>query len=89
MSKLCYKPTCGRRHGGCGHQEAGAEDFIEKPIDDSKLVAAINRGLARRFELQQQQETIQDLRARFDRLTPREVQVLMRKFQPSHNALEN
>ncbi len=55
--------------------KAGAEDFIEKPIDDSKLVAAINRGLARRFELQQQQEAIQDLRARFDRLTPREVHV--------------
>ena len=55
--------------------KAGAEDFIEKPIDDSKLVAAINRGLAGRFKLGQQQETIQDLRARFDRLTPREVQV--------------
>jgi two-component system, LuxR family, response regulator FixJ len=55
--------------------KAGAEDFIEKPIDDRKLVAAINQGLARRFELQQQQESIQDLCARFDRLTPREVQV--------------
>jgi two-component system, LuxR family, response regulator FixJ len=55
--------------------KAGAEDFIEKPIDDNKLVAAINRGLARRFEAQQQQESIQDLRARFERLTPREVQV--------------
>ena len=29
--------------------KAGAEDFIEKPIDDAKLVAAINRGLARTF----------------------------------------
>ena len=55
--------------------KAGAEDFIEKPIDDRKLVAAINQELARRFELQQQQESIQDLCARFDRLTPREVQV--------------
>jgi two-component system response regulator FixJ len=55
--------------------KAGAEDFIEKPIDDRKLIAAINRGLARRFEVQQQREAIQDLRARFDRLTPREVQV--------------
>ena len=55
--------------------KAGAEDFIEKPIDDTKLVAAINRGLADRSERRQQQETMQDLRARFDRLTPREVQV--------------
>jgi two-component system response regulator FixJ len=56
--------------------KAGAEDFVEKPIDDSKLIAAINRGLTRRLELQRQQETIQDLRVRFERLTPREVQVL-------------
>ena len=27
--------------------KAGAEDFIEKPVDDAQLVAAINRGLAR------------------------------------------
>ena len=32
--------------------KAGAEDFIEKPIDDRQLVAAINRGLARTFEQQ-------------------------------------
>jgi two-component system response regulator FixJ len=28
--------------------KAGAEDFIEKPVDDTQLVAAINRALARR-----------------------------------------
>src|SRR5581483_7838604 len=28
--------------------KSGAEDFIEKPVDDAKLVAAINRALARR-----------------------------------------
>src|ERR1700730_9447176 len=30
--------------------KSGAEDFIEKPVDDSQLVAAINRALARTFE---------------------------------------
>src|SRR5262244_3976810 len=29
--------------------KAGAEDFIEKPIDDAQLLAAINRCLARSF----------------------------------------
>jgi two-component system, LuxR family, response regulator FixJ len=29
--------------------KAGAEDFIEKPIDDTQLAAAINRGLTRTF----------------------------------------
>ena len=31
--------------------KAGAEDFIEKPIDDARLVAAINRGLTRIFSI--------------------------------------
>ena len=39
--------------------KAGAQDFIEKPVDDVRLVAAINRSLAFRFE----------------RLTPREMEV--------------
>jgi len=29
--------------------KAGAEDFIEKPVNDTQLVAAINRGLAHGF----------------------------------------
>ncbi len=32
--------------------KSGAEDFIEKPVDDTQLVAAINRALARTFEQQ-------------------------------------
>lgn len=55
--------------------KAGAEDFIEKPIDDTELVAAINRAIARKFETQQQKASVMDLRERFDRLTDREVQV--------------
>lgn len=55
--------------------KAGAEDLIEKPVDDVQLVAAINRGLARTFAQQQQRESIQELQNRFDRLTPREVEV--------------
>jgi two-component system response regulator FixJ len=55
--------------------KAGAEDFIEKPVDDVQLVAAINRGLARAFERQSQQQSLQDLGAQFGRLTPREREV--------------
>ena len=51
--------------------KAGAEDFIEKPIDDVQLVAAINRGLARAYPKQRLQERVQDLRSRFKELTPR------------------
>jgi two-component system response regulator FixJ len=55
--------------------KAGAEDFIEKPVDDVQLVAAINRGLARANEKQRLQERMEDVRSRFKRLTPREVEV--------------
>jgi two-component system, LuxR family, response regulator FixJ len=55
--------------------KAGAEDFIEKPIDDVKLVAAINRGLARLFEQQTMERSIDALAAQFNRLTPRQVEI--------------
>ena len=55
--------------------KAGAEDFIEKPVDDVQLVAAINRGIARAFERQTQQQSLQELTAQFERLTPREREV--------------
>lgn len=55
--------------------KSGAEDFIEKPIDDKQLVAAINRALARTFEQQDVQKNQTDLDARFARLTPRQIEI--------------
>jgi two-component system, LuxR family, response regulator FixJ len=55
--------------------KAGAEDFIEKPVDDAQLVAAINRGLARTFSERSKQESLEDLAAQFARLTPRQVEI--------------
>jgi two-component system response regulator FixJ len=57
--------------------KAGAEDFIEKPVDDRELVAAINRGLARAYASREQHETTQGVRARHERLTAREAEVLL------------
>lgn len=55
--------------------KAGAEDFIEKPVDDAQLVAAINRGLARTFLEQAQQQSLDQLNAQFARLTPRQAEM--------------
>ena len=55
--------------------KAGAEDFIEKPVDDAELVAAINRGLARAYAEQSQQHSGDQLFARFARLSPRQVEI--------------
>jgi two-component system response regulator FixJ len=56
--------------------KAGAEDFIEKPVDDAHLLAAINRALARMFDEISTEQTLLDLRTRLDRLTPRELEVM-------------
>ena len=53
--------------------KAGAEDFIEKPVDDVQLLAAINRSLARTFARQQ---SLGELQRQLDSLTAREVEVM-------------
>lgn len=55
--------------------KAGAEDFIEKPINDTQLVAAINRCLAEAFHRLSNRQSIEDLERRFAALTPREREV--------------
>jgi two-component system, LuxR family, response regulator FixJ len=55
--------------------KAGAEDFIEKPVDDTQLVAAINRALGRRLEQQDHHKLQGVLGERFARLTPRQVEI--------------
>lgn len=56
--------------------KAGASDFIEKPVDDAQLLAAINRCLAHSFEKQSTEQASSELEERFARLTPREAEVL-------------
>jgi two-component system response regulator FixJ len=55
--------------------KAGAEDFIEKPVDDAMLVAAINRALARAFTDRESSKPLDDLGIRFSRLTPRQIEI--------------
>jgi two-component system, LuxR family, response regulator FixJ len=56
--------------------KAGAEDFIEKPVDDAQLLAAINRSLARAFSELAREQSLGELRRQLDRLTPREIEVM-------------
>ena len=45
--------------------KAGAEEFIEKPVDDTQLVAAINRGLAQLHDSMSASRTSGQVRTRF------------------------
>jgi two-component system response regulator FixJ len=56
--------------------KAGAEDFIEKPVDDAQLLPAINRCLARVFDKLSHEQSLVELRGNLERLTPRELEVM-------------
>jgi FixJ family two-component response regulator len=56
--------------------KAGAEDFLTKPVERERLLAAIGRALARYQEMREQEGQIAILRTRLSRLTPREHEVL-------------
>jgi FixJ family two-component response regulator len=56
--------------------KAGAEDFLTKPVRKEALFAAVERALARDAEIAAQRRRRDDLRRRFDSLTPREHEVL-------------
>ena len=53
--------------------KAGAEDFIEKPVDDAQLVAAINRCFSQAFDQLAQQRSVSELRVHFTQLPPPRV----------------
>jgi two-component system response regulator FixJ len=55
--------------------KAGAEDFIEKPVDDASLVAAINRSLLQEAEKRRSSANRDELLTRFARLTGRQREV--------------
>ena len=55
--------------------KAGAEDFLTKPVQKEKLLAAIERALARQDEMREQDQQIAVLRSLFSQLTSREREV--------------
>ena len=55
--------------------KAGAADFLLKPFDDDQLLNAVAAALAKSQDIRQSRAEYQELRQRFDLLTPRERQV--------------
>jgi FixJ family two-component response regulator len=55
--------------------KAGAEDFLTKPVAKEKLLAAIDRALARDAQWRARSDELAALHARVARLTPREREV--------------
>jgi FixJ family two-component response regulator len=56
--------------------KAGAIDFLTKPVDESDLLAAIERAAKRDAEARQSHTEVESIQARVKTLTPRELEVL-------------
>lgn len=56
--------------------QAGAVNFLTKPVDASALLAAVRAALEEARRIQHDERALADLRQRFARLTPREIEVL-------------
>lgn len=59
-----------------GAIKRGAADFLEKPVDDVALAAAIRRALATAMAAREIDQSRAGVRARYGRLTNREAQVM-------------
>ena len=55
--------------------KAGAVDFLTKPVPGAVLLEAVAQALARDAETRAARAHVQEVQARFDRLTPREREV--------------
>jgi FixJ family two-component response regulator len=58
--------------------KAGAVDFLTKPVDEKALLAAVCGALERSAEIRKTKAERASARAKLDRLTPREFEVLQR-----------
>ena len=56
--------------------KAGALEFLPKPVRGQDLLDAVQRGISRDRELRREHAELDELRARFAGLTPREAEVL-------------
>ncbi len=56
--------------------QAGAVDFIEKPFNDQALLDSVHRAIERDAEQRGAASRLADIEARYQRLTPREREVL-------------
>lgn len=54
----------------------GAEDFLQKPVNDEALLQAIRRALERHAAAQLHRQEVERVQSRLQRLTPREREVL-------------
>ena len=56
--------------------KSGAVDYLSKPVDDGAFIGAIDAALAEEARLRQERDELAGLRSCYERLTPRERDIL-------------
>lgn len=63
----------------------GAADFLEKPLDDSRLLQSLDAAFSQVATLQRDQQRREQAQARFDTLTPREQEIMQQIVRGTSN----
>lgn len=63
----------------------GAADFLEKPLDDSRLLHSLDAAFSQVATLQRDQQRREQAQARFDTLTPREQEIMQQIVRGTSN----
>jgi two-component system response regulator FixJ len=96
QSKLSEKPICPPIIIITGHGDvpmavravqAGAVDFLEKPFNDQALLDSVHRAIEKDSRQRGEASHIADIQCRYDRLTPREKEVLDFVISGSRNKI--
>lgn len=65
--------------------KGGAADFLEKPLDDSRLLHSLDAAFSQVDTLRRDQQLRELVQARFDALTPREQEIMHRIVRGTSN----
>ena len=58
--------------------KAGATEFLTKPVDEEELLRAIHEAIERDRRVGEQKAEMRELQNRYESLTPREQQIMLR-----------
>lgn len=72
---IVFISGCGTVPDSVRAMKAGAMDFLQKPLNDTDLLSTVSRAIEASRQASREREQLRELRARLERLTPREREV--------------
>jgi FixJ family two-component response regulator len=76
MRPVIFLTGCDDVHTSVRAMKAGAVDYLTKPVQDTTLIAAVQSAIENDRIARDERQITDNLRARYERLTPREREVM-------------